>query len=123
MSQAAAKAQIVLCAEQIQLGWVAGESQAQKTFRGGRTPKRPCIFLKISTVFTECGIKLDAGLAECLPACCAITERGNSLQGGARCSRCGTSKNKPRFSLLLSGWALEQLGVGKITLKCFSSGW
>lgn len=50
----------------------------------------------------------------------AITKRGNSLQGGARCRRCGTNKNKPRFSLLLSGWASDQLRVGKITLKCFS---
>lgn len=44
----------------------------------------------------------------------AITERGNSLQGGALCCRCGTNKNKHRFSLLLSGWASEQLEWGKL---------
>lgn len=49
----------------------------------------------------------------------AITRRGNSLQGGARRRRRGTNKNKPRFSLLLSGWVSDQLGVGKITLKMF----
>lgn len=73
LSQVPAKAVIVLCAEQIQLGWAAGESQApaQKIFGGGRTLKRPCIFVKISTVFTGSGIKLNPGLVECLLACCA----------------------------------------------------
>lgn len=120
LSQAAAKALIVLCAEQVQLGWAAGEKhQHRKSSVGEGLRKGRGDFYCIYRVWRQAGPG-GCGMFARIPRP-AIPGRGNSLRGGAAARGVAPINTNPASPGFCQGGPPSSWG-GENYLKMFLPG-